>query len=391
MPLTIDIERMTLERFASMREQLVEENRCAVVDGLFAGQPIAAIATLEKARALMGSSPVVMSRNYMDSKRHSVESFLKGRKPETATERRETSFAAYLDMAAREPGTRWIIGEQPVPPHVIAMADLRALGIESIESGYAERNQPRQPGTAHALMFVANGTNASDLHTDWDGQDVLLYQGFGRKRVVVFPVRSGPLLHPIDIYGTLQIDGMSDEARREFLRFAGGVEHVLEPGEALFMPAFVWHHVGYLDLAMSLSIRLGGITNKNALFLIDNMHRDLYVQNLMAASRHPDMAESCRAAIGALREAYDRPYPSARAKYRAMRSLAKERCLALGILDPADTAETWVEFEDLLEGAQVTAYHFLTKGSRLERFIWHNRERARSLLRRLANRVAHSA
>jgi hypothetical protein len=385
------IEVMPAARFAAEYEALARSGRPAVVTGLFEGQPIEALDGIAEARALIGAVPVVMSRNYIDSKLATVQSFIAGRKRKIPIERQPTSFGGYLDLAAREPDTRWIIGEQPAPAQLLALADLRSLGVERIASGYSDRHTPRAREVAHALIFVANGSNGSDLHIDWDGQDVLLYQGFGRKRVTIFPAPAAPLLHPIDVYGTLRLSGMPEAARRDFLEMAGGVEHLLEPGQTMFMPAFVWHHVEYLEMAMSVSIRFGGITDPDALFLIDNMHRDFYVQNLMAASRDRAKEAGCRAAIREIRRAFDQPYPSARAKYRALRALTRERCLALGLIHVDYPPQTWLDFEDLLEGAQIAPYQFLAKGSRRERWLWHSRERARSLLRRLANRIAYWA
>src|SRR5258708_35700848 len=92
-------------------------------------------------------------------------------------------------------------------------------------------------------MFMANRGNASDLHTDWDGRDVLLYQLFGRKRVVLFPPDAAPKLHPIDIFSTLPLSEMDDLERRPLITHAGGVEHLLMPGHAICMTRVWWPSV----------------------------------------------------------------------------------------------------------------------------------------------------
>lgn len=382
---------LSAKRFAEMREELVMRGQAAVVTGLFDGQPVAALASLDKTRALIGAAPVLMSRNYADAKLDHIVKFTQGRKPKAAIPREPTSLGAYLDLALREPGTRWIVAEQPVPDAVLAMADLRSLGIGRIAGGYADCSAAHARDQAQALLFVANAGNASDVHCDWDSRDVLLYQGFGRKRVTVFPAAAAPLLYPYNVYGTLKLSAMPEPVRRALLLRAGGVEHILEPGETMFMPAFVWHHIEYLDLALSVSFRFAGIEDEDALFLVHHLHRDHYVQNLLAASRDPQKAAACRTAILDIREAFEEPYASARAKYRVLRARVRARCEALGLIYQRYPRQSWIEFDELIDGMQCSSYHTLPAGSPLKRWFWHSRERVRSLTRRLANRVAYWA
>ena len=385
------IRRLSARGFAEMRDELVARGECAVVTGLFEGQAIGDLADLAKTRALIGAAPVLMSRNYADAKLDQIVKFSQGRKPKAAIPRQATSLGAYLDLALGEPDTRWIVAEQPAPEALLAGADLSILGIEKITAGYADCDAVRAPEHAQALLFAANAGNGSDVHCDWDGRDVLLYQGFGRKRVTVFPAAAAPLLYPFDVYGTLKLSAMPEQYRSSFLERAGGVEHVLEPGETLFMPAFVWHHIEYLDLALSVSFRFGGLENADARFLLHNLHRDQYVQNILAASRDPRKAGACRLAMREIRLACERPYASARAKYRALRVLVAERCKSLGLLYESHPRQSWIEFDELIDGMQCTSYHALPTGSPLKRWLWRNRERGRSLVRRLAHRVAYWA
>ncbi len=384
-----EMELVPAARFPDRLDALSREGRPAVVTGLLDGQPSSALLSREKVRELLGSAPMTMGRNYLDFRRHEILDFLSGRKRPLESE--ETTLAAYLDLAERAPEARRFYAEGPVPVSFLALMDLRSIGLTRLIGGYVERTEPRRRDTAYTQIFAGNAGNAADLHTDWDGHDVLLYQGFGHKHVTLFPPAAAPHFHSIGWFSTVRLSDMPQPARRDFVRYAGGVEHMLQPGEAVFMPAFCWHHLEYVDLAISIAIRFYGIQDADVLFPIDRMHKDLYLQNLMAASLDPAKAAAVRAAMLEIRAAFERSYPSARVKYRAMRALAREKCLALGLFDGAFARETWLEFEDLLDGIECTPYQELIGGSPLRRWWWHTRERARSLVRRSANRVANWA
>src|SRR5262249_17916538 len=145
------------------------------------------------------------------------------------------AIAEYLDLAVAD--SRYIVTEQATAPALVAGVDLSALGVRSIVSGGAPPYGEVPPRVAHSVMFGAGQGNASDLDTDGDGLDVLLYQAFGRKRVCVFPPGAGPLLHPVGGYGTVRLAEMTDAERAAFLSYAGGAEAELGPGDTIFMPA----------------------------------------------------------------------------------------------------------------------------------------------------------
>jgi hypothetical protein len=389
MAASTEIELIPASAFPGRMEGLIRECRPAIVTGLFAGQPISLLSSMAEVRERLGSTPITMFQNFADSKRENILDFLSGKK--RRAESRPSTIAAYLDLAANAPEGRWTITEGPAPAELLATVDMRALGVEKIAGGFPERGAARAREKAYAVLFLGNAGNAADLHTDWDGNDALLYQGFGRKRVTIFPAAAAPLLHPIASFGTLRLSGMPEKARRAFLRYAGGVEHLLMPGEALFMPALCWHNIEYVDLSMSISFRFNGILDPELLFPIAGLHADLYLQNLMAGSRDPAKTEGVRAAMRGLRAASERRYASARAKYRALRALAREKCIELGLIYRDYPRQTWLDFEDIVDGTECAAYHALPNGSRLARWLWHNRQRGRSVIRRMANRVARWA
>ncbi|MEQ8275095.1 MAG: cupin-like domain-containing protein [Deltaproteobacteria bacterium] len=119
-----------------------------------------------------------------------------------------------------------------------------------------------EPGQAkaadHAALvyaYLAAARQASDLHFDRDGRHVFNLTVIGRKRYLLFPPRSGPRLDPIMYFGGVRLRDLSDDERAGFLRYAGGVELVVDVGEAVYIPPFFWHHVDYLEPSFSVGVR----------------------------------------------------------------------------------------------------------------------------------------
>jgi lysine-specific demethylase 8 len=316
---------------------------------------------------------------------------LAGQAGRPANQTRASTVQQYLDLVREDPTTDWILTECPAPEAVMGMVDLRPLGIERVVPGYGDPATP-DPATGHSLMFIANPGNASDLHTDWDGRDVLLYQVFGRKRVTLFPPDSASQLLPISVFGTVKLHGMPAEARREFVHYARGWDDILEPGEAVFMPAFYWHHLEYIDLALSFSFRFGGLQQPDARFLLRHAHRDMHLQNILAASLLPETADRAAPLLSRLRQTVQSPQPSARAKYRAvmegMRQAYAELCPGL----PNSEGYTWFDCTNVLDGILCSTYMSAPpEMPQARRWYWTQKERLRFLLRLWGYRLANWA
>ena len=380
---------LTLERIPAARlPELVCLSRPAVVTDLFSGQPIEQITDLRQARQSIGDMKVSMSLNYIDGHLERIRCYLQGNPMPRKLGKTAGKFVDYLDLVTREPETRSVVSEEPTPQDLLKDIDLGFLGIDKIISGNPAPYAEVPPTTAYSLIFAANRGNSSDLHADGDGRDVLLYQGFGRKRVILFPVESTPHLHPIANFSTVRIAGMSDNERRAFMDYAGGVEYTLQPGEAVFMPALVWHHFDYLDPALSVIFRFGGLSDPNAKALLHCVHLDQFVQSILAGTRDPRRTTSCIAAAKQLVAASRQKYSSTHEKYRAMRSLAKE-CYEATIHDEnAIALRGIVEAEDFLSGALSGFYSRPPEGTALRRRIWSTQEKMRDTLRRWGRKLS---
>ena len=327
-----------------------------VIDGLVQGQLLSEITNASTAEDKLGAIPLNWRRNYTDSHLVNIQNYLKGVNAPPRIEKRSGLFRDYLDHVKREPETRWLITEEPTPSFLIQGTDLGIIGIDNLRPGYGHLFNEYSATTAYSLMFMANRGNASELHVDWDGRDVLLYQLFGRKRVVLFPPEAAPKLHPIDIFSTLRLSGLDDDERFALLSYAGGVEHLLLPGQTIFIPAFWWHHIDYVDLGMSVSFRFGGIDDPDALSLARVMHRDYHLQNIIAGTRNPSRAEACRSAVRRLLAASQQSHPNALTRYRELRHLAAQchrETFPPGVSHPC---VPWVSAEDFLDGVLCEVY-----------------------------------
>ncbi|WP_315804972.1 cupin-like domain-containing protein [Bradyrhizobium sp. SZCCHNS3002] len=373
------------------RDELLERRQPAVISGLFKGQLLGELTDAQKVREALGDLQVMIGVNYIDAHLANIRNFVQGSSAPIAIDKKPGLLRDYLDLIEREPTTRALTSEQPTPERILDDCNLGAVGIEKVHGGYGNPLAQRSASEAHSLMFVANAGNASDLHTDWDGRDVLLHQVFGRKRIVLFPPKSGFKLFPIDIFSTVAVNAMDDAERAALIAYAGGVEVVVEAGETILMPAFWWHHVGYVDAAMSVSFRFGGVTDPDAVALIGSVHRDCHIQNIVAGTLDPRRAEASKAAARRLRAAAAEPAPSAREKYRAMRILAAECYRSTLLPGEQAPAEPVITAEDFLDGALCAFYRRPPKGPAWRQRLWQKRETFNEAVRRFGRRLAYQA
>ncbi len=384
--------KKTLERIpAAHLPEMIRQARPAIITDLFRGRSIERITDQQGACALLGEMKITISLNYIDGHLERIRRYLRGVRMPPKLGKTSGTFAEYLDLVARDPDTRCVVSEEPTPEGLLKDLDLNVLGIDTLIAGNPAPFAEVPPTTSYSLIFAANRGNSSDMHADGDGRDVLLFQGFGRKRVILFPPEAAPYLHPIANFSTVRFAGMSEAERDTFVTFAGGVEHTLLPGEAVFMPAFIWHHFDYLDPSLSVIFRFGGITDPDAKAMLRTVHLDQHVQNILAGTRDPVRADACRAAAKHLLSASQQKYNSTQAKYRAMRSLAAECHMMTRPPDAGTYPRGIVEAEDFLDGGLSGFYSRPPNGSAMRRSLWTAQERLRDTLRRWGRRVSYWA
>jgi hypothetical protein len=383
------IERVDQAEFLRRLPDLRAAGRPVIVTGLFAGSALAAATTVADARALLGAERVTFGENYVNLHLERVRRYVRGIPMPRGLHQRHGSMAEFFDLVAEDGG--FYISEQPTPEKLLADLDLSAIGVREIRPGNADPYRPAEAGVAHSAMFVAGPASAADAHTDGDGRDVLLYQCFGRKRVCLIPAVAGPLLHPVGVFATVRLSAMTEHERAAFLDYAGGFEDVIQPGEAIFMPAFIWHHLDYLELSLSVNIRFGGIEDDLGRELIRQVPVSQYVQRIIVGTRDPASAEYCRQAAREVLAVAARRYPGARAKYRAVHECAVRSAPTGADAGGRRYLDSFVGAEYFLDGGLSGFYSRSPRGPGHFDRRWHLRERARDVLRRRARQVAYWA
>jgi hypothetical protein len=382
----IALERLSAAEFPGRLPELQTAGHAAVITGMFPDTALSRIVDVESLRALLGDEPTSIGTNYVDMHLERVRRFQRGIPMLRGHARVATTVGDCIDRLNGN-DQRVIVTEQPTPERLLRDLDLSGLGVRTIVGADVDPYAPNMRDVAYSLMFMAGPGNASDMHMDGDGRDVMLHQVFGHKRACLFPASAAPLLHPVGPYATVRLAGMDDAERRAFLAYAGGVEHLLSPGETLFMPAFIWHHLEYLDVSMSIGFRFAGIEDPIAQTLIRTVHLDHYVSRIIVGTRNPATAEASRAAAQRVLDTAAHTYPSARAKYRAVRAAAATHLPAAG----QRRADAFIDVEEFLEGGLAGFYSRSPAGpGRLDR-MWHFRERVRDQVRRRARRLAYWA
>lgn len=130
-------------------------------------------------------------------------------------------------------------------------------------------------GFHSATLWAGHGGGCTPMH--YDALSNFFTQLVGRKRVLCFLPSQWPFIypypshHPMDTYAQVDVEA-PDLERFPALRRARGLECTLEPGDVLWLPSYVYHHVRQLDagkenLSMNCwcgtapqRVRLGGAT-----------------------------------------------------------------------------------------------------------------------------------
>jgi hypothetical protein len=240
---------------SSLASAVQNPRRAAVLPDLFAAAPLNGLRTRAEVLEAFGHIELEVRPDYF----RELLSCPERARPELLRTRGTTlhAFLASIERSSADPApsessdrrTPEVCVDQTTPGRL-----LRALPLPDDIDG------DRADVTSH--LYVAPARTLAQLHYDSDLRDVLLYQVFGRKRLIVVPPEGGELLQPVHD-GSLRrtagllIWGLPQAARRKLLTVAGGQELLLSPGQTAYIPATAWHSLEYVDDAMSIGYRLG--------------------------------------------------------------------------------------------------------------------------------------
>jgi hypothetical protein len=293
-----------------------------VITDLFEGQEISEITTVEDALRAWGDVKLVVQEEYTRAEGKAVP-------PEpTAMALRE-----YIEFSRSNPQTRLCCTEYDTPARVLASFELPEI-CRVTHPGEEILGLPKKYGDYDLVtaIFLANAGNVGHLHFDGDQRDVLLHQVYGRKRVVLFPPAAAKHLRTLDgpysrpSLAGLYLEDMSLEEKLDWVERAGGYQTVLEPGESIYIPMLMWHHLEYIDDAMSFNYRFG--RSRYGRFLsVDNFHRDPYIQNVSAKMVGPEnVLNGFEPIVDEIASAYVAPATDVREKVREVRALFRRLC-----------------------------------------------------------------
>jgi lysine-specific demethylase 8 len=335
------IERISLPDRDTFFRDYVFKRKPVVITNLFATDPISQVRTRQDASAMFGGMKLVVRQEYMSSRntpaRH-VTSVM--------------TFDEYWTHVQNDPTTKLLCTEYDLPaplmmqfklPEICRAADLGQREILDFPRRYGDHD-------LFSNLFIAGQDNRAHIHYDGDHRQVLLYQVFGRKEVILLPPAGGARYKPLDQYNLdLHLHRLSREERLKIIDESDGYHTVIGPGEALYMPMLIWHYLEYVDDAMSFNVRFG--RNRYGRFLcIDNFHRDYYVQTFASNLADPALCETRYAeAIAAITAEYQKRSPDLPTKVRDMRQLFKGLCEQFFPEARADQYATRAREEDQLQ------------------------------------------
>ncbi|MDX6607853.1 MAG: hypothetical protein QOD14_2393 [Solirubrobacterales bacterium] len=317
-----EIPRTAMPSHAEFLERYTYRREPVVLTDLFEGQEISQITTVEDVVRVWGDVKLVVREEYTSAEGKSA-----------APEPTVMSLREYVEFSRSNPSTRLCCTEYDTPARVLASFELPDI-CRVTHQGDEILGLPKKYGDYDLVtaIFLANAGNVGHLHFDGDQRDVLLHQVYGRKRVVLFPPAAAKHLRTLDgpysrpSLAGLYLEDMSVEEKLDWVERAGGYHTVLEPGETVYIPMLMWHHLEYLDDAMSFNYRFGR-TRYGRFLSVDNFHRDPYIQNVAAKMVGPeDVLRTFEPVVDEIAAAYVQPATDVRNKVRDMRALFRRLC-----------------------------------------------------------------
>ncbi len=320
-----EIPRISMPSEEDFFQQYVFMRQPVVITGLFDRQEISEIRTVDDAMQAWGTMRLLLQEEYTSTT---------GTVPAQPA---LMSLREYVTFTRANSSTRLCCTEYETPARVLASFRLPPACRVIPHSDAEVFGLPRKYGDFDLATntFIANEGNVAHLHFDGDQREVLLHEVYGRKRVVLFPPAAAIHLRTLDGPFTrpslsgLYLESMSLDEQLSIVDIAGGCHTVLEPGETIYIPMLMWHHVEYLDDAMSFNIRFGR-TRFGRFLSLDNFHRDPYIQNVASTMvGTEDVLRAFDPIIEQIKVAYMEPAANMRHKVRQIRSLLRELCKQL--------------------------------------------------------------
>lgn len=305
--------------------EYMAELKPVVIKDMFKGEAIREIRNRNQAIEQLGQMKIDVQEEYINKfadnikhKNQHVEANFK-QKPSMAL----ADYFSYVDAHREE---KKMCMEFPAPEALANMYSVpKVCDSQEGESDYL-MNQ----------CFVGNQGNSARVHFDKGGTHGFLYQVFGKKRFIIFPHESANKLGTFTQFGAWAIDRMSAQERRDFLRFSGGKEVVLNAGECIYVPMLCWHYADYMEDSLSISLRFRRPNYVTQ--LANQLFPDQYYQGIAHKLKNQKNAKLHYAPLLAdIDEAFKQSYSDGVVKVQTMRKLAKKVYLDLYTQDVSES------------------------------------------------------
>jgi len=113
-----------------------------------------------------------------------------------------------------------------------------------------------KPQASDNEFYMGGANTRTHLHTELS--DIFHVCIRGRKRWVLYPPEEWPLLYPIPARTSFVASEVNvldpDFGPHPLARYARGWEAVIEPGDVLYLPAYMWHAVENPEPAISVNL-----------------------------------------------------------------------------------------------------------------------------------------
>jgi hypothetical protein len=236
-PLGTPIERVAAPAPADLDRRYLRTGTPVVLTGLYDRAPAAELRDPAVARRVLGALPLRVTPP-------PISELLERRRTSPPRATTVARFVADLDGGSRE-----VCVELETPTALATRLRLPYLTLGAVHDRWV------------SLTYLAGPGSTTHLHFDRDLRHNVMVQVFGRKRYVVVDAAHSrklqPGVGPAAPYASgLYLEHFSPADLSDFLRYTRAWDVVLEPGEALLIPATAWHWVSYLDVALSVGFRL---------------------------------------------------------------------------------------------------------------------------------------
>ena len=282
----------------TFEQEFLLQGKPVIFTDLFEGQPVTDISDVEEVRYKLGDIPVTISEGFRP--------YLFTHINPSSQPSRHCSLNQYLDLITQEPETFLLCSENEVHDSIQKLFEL---------PDYCQFGN--LVGDLTHRLFLGNAGNYAHLHFDGDFRQVLFHQVFGSKQIIIFPADAAPKLAPNKQWSMMCLEHFTEAEKDAFIKYAGGVQCILNPGETLFFPAGVWHYLEYTTTGMSIATRFG--RNKYTKFFGDRCHADSRLQRIAVRMIDEKKAASqFRAEYRQIEQAYNLPARSVAEKVEQM-------------------------------------------------------------------------